>query len=300
MGVFSSANAERHNREAQRCVERGDWGKAASLFMAARDARPDEPVSHYNLGLCMMQALQAGVALKGEEKETLREAIEHFRTAVGLKLDYAQAWLALGKALGMAASCRAEHATEDTHELEAAALGALFAASALDQATVRQQALVHLAELGSYEGAYMRGEWFEAIARLIESQPHESRGSGERSVVPGTLFALAVACATCCAGDTPRGYRFALDYGFALFGVVKVMDPARIKILGDKMLGELANTRPPGRGEQATSPPPIPMLILVTIWYEERMPARDDSTRLIRALSGEVPFLQEILGRAGI
>jgi tetratricopeptide (TPR) repeat protein len=278
-------------------VERGDWNSAASLFMAARDARPDEAVSHYNLGLCMMQAFQAGVELKG--KETIPEAIEHFRRALALRLDYAEAWLALGKALGMAATRPAEDATKATRGLETATLGALFAASALDQGAVRQWALAHLIQLSSYEGAYVRGEYFRVIAGAIESQPHESRGSGEGSVVPGALFAFAVACAACCASATPGGPGFAYDYPAALYGVMKMLDPAVIKILTDKMLEELADTTPPGRDPQATNAPPFPALILLTIWYEERTPARDDSGRLIRALSREVPFLEGLARRTG-
>lgn len=248
-------------------MERGDWKNAASLFMAARDARPDEPVSYYNLGLCMMQASQAGVLVKG--KETFSEAIEHFRTALALKLDYAEAWLALGKTLGMAATSRAEDATEARRSiLETAALGAFFAAAALDQGTIKRAAIAHLMELRSYEGVCFKQQ-------------------GQLDA--GVVFSYAVACAACCEDARPDKAHRAFFEDYSRAGMI---------------LSELVHRATTATAPSALRPradlPPFPPLIVITMYYDWRMPKRDDSRRLIRALSGEVPFLQELGSRAGI
>lgn len=147
MGVFSSANAERYNREAQRWVERGDWKKAASVFTKAKDAAPDDPISHYNLGLCLLQALQANVIL--DRVDPFLEAVELFRKAIALKPDYAKAWLALSKTLwyGWMVPSRTPQEVEGTKNLEIVVIGALANAIKADSGgPITQEAMRHLTE----------------------------------------------------------------------------------------------------------------------------------------------------------
>jgi len=122
----SRQEAERLSRKGQQRVERGYWPEAADLFTSAIREAPDEPIYYYNLGLCIMQAAHVGVLVGGG----IPAAVEHFRTAAGLKSNYAEAWLALGNALSAFATRPAKD-PEETAVLvvfERGVLGALLLA----------------------------------------------------------------------------------------------------------------------------------------------------------------------------
>jgi len=174
MGIFSRAGAARYNAEAEQCVERGQWQKASALFWLAIGEAPREPNYYYNLGLCIMQAAQAGTTIRGG----VLEAIDLFRTSLAFKLDCAEAWLALGKALGVVVTTCGQDVKEETRWLVyTAALGALAVAAALDAGSVKHWAVVHFVELRSLEGAHFKMPATKAWA----------------------VATFAVACGRCCA-----------------------------------------------------------------------------------------------------
>ena len=195
MGIFSKSKAERYNAEAERCIQRGEWDRAFALFWQAIQVAPHEAAYRYNLGLCIMQAAQTGTATGG----TLGDAIEAFRTALALKLDWAEAWLALGKALGQVVTTPTQGVTQDTRWLAyTAGFAATFLAAILDEGSVSRLAIMHLQEFRSYEGVH-----FQKPAMKVPF-----------------VYAFAFACTRCCADAGPhklceRSGDFLEDYSSA-------------------------------------------------------------------------------------
>ena len=154
MGIFSGARAEHYSTEARRYVQRGEWLMAISFFRKALEEAPNRASCHYNLGLCLTQAFELG-ALNGAK--VVLKAIEYYRNALLLDMNYPAAWCLFAKAIWLLVqSARLEGRSgqfeEDTEKVAAAAAMASALLLEKKRGPVRKAAVAVLIEIAMRRG----------------------------------------------------------------------------------------------------------------------------------------------------